>query len=59
MNAPCKDCKDRQLNCHCSCEKYLEFKQQKEIENAARKKDSLMRLEAYESIRRITKRRRK
>lgn len=59
MNAPCKDCKDRQLNCHCTCNKYLEFKAQKQIENAARKKDSLIRLETYESIHRKDKRRRK
>lgn len=26
MKAPCKGCQDRHLNCHSTCEKYLEFK---------------------------------
>lgn len=28
--APCKDCKDRHLGCHDTCEKYLEFKHENE-----------------------------
>ena len=31
MPGPCKDCVDRELGCHSTCEKYLEFlKYQKE-----------------------------
>lgn len=25
---PCKDCKDRHINCHADCEKYIEAKQE-------------------------------
>ena len=28
MKAPCKDCPDRQVNCHSTCEKYIEFKKE-------------------------------
>ena len=24
-NSPCKDCKERQVGCHSTCEKYLEW----------------------------------
>lgn len=24
-NCPCKDCKDRQVNCHSNCKKYIEW----------------------------------
>ena len=30
--APCLNCEDRHEMCHSSCNKYLEFKKQKEIE---------------------------
>lgn len=26
--APCKDCPDRQVGCHSTCEKYIEFKKE-------------------------------
>jgi hypothetical protein len=25
MNAPCKDCGDRDIYCHSTCEKYIEY----------------------------------
>ena len=25
MSTPCKDCQDRVLGCHSTCEKYIEF----------------------------------
>lgn len=25
MTPPCKDCQERQLGCHSTCEKYLEY----------------------------------
>lgn len=32
MQAPCKNCPDRQLGCHSTCEKYIAFdKYRKEI----------------------------
>ena len=32
ISAPCLNCEDRHQACHSSCNKYLEFKKQKEIE---------------------------
>ena len=32
ISAPCLNCEDRHQTCHSSCNKYLEFKKQKEIE---------------------------
>lgn len=30
--APCKDCKERELGCHSKCEKYLAFKLERDKE---------------------------
>ena len=30
MQAPCKNCTDRKLGCHATCEKYQEFNKQQE-----------------------------
>lgn len=30
MKAPCKDCRDRVLKCHDSCEKYKAFKAERQ-----------------------------
>lgn len=34
MKAPCKDCPDREVGCHGKCDKYAQFKEErnKEIE---------------------------
>lgn len=37
MKIPCvRDCKNRSVDCHCTCEKYKEYKE--EIEKANKKK---------------------
>ena len=28
--APCKDCPDRKVGCHSTCEKYLEFRKERD-----------------------------
>lgn len=33
MNVPCKDCADRKINCHSTCEKYKEFRAYKDSLN--------------------------
>ena len=39
INCPCKDCTDRHIACHCECEKYKEFKENREqINQEIRKK---------------------
>ena len=36
--APCKDCKDRAIGCHGTCEKYSEYRKQREKERELRYK---------------------
>lgn len=38
MNAPCKDCPDRQVGCHSTCEKYITFAKEKREQNESIKK---------------------
>ena len=42
IDAPCRDCKDRKINCHSDCEKYQEYARKKkeftELERKARTK---------------------
>lgn len=44
-NAPCKDCPDRLVGCHSTCEKYITFakekRQQNEIIKKAKHEESL------------------
>lgn len=42
MTAPCYKCEDRTPTCHCTCEKYLAFRRQKDIEIAMRQEKNLM-----------------
>ena len=35
--APCKDCPNRELHCHSTCQKYLDFKVEMEIARKAEK----------------------
>lgn len=41
MNAPCKDCNHRQLNCHSNCKKYDKFKFVQAFINNQNKKHGL------------------
>lgn len=43
MKAPCKNCEDRELGCHGSCERYLEFHDQRRLVNKKRQDDATMR----------------
>ena len=31
MTAPCKECTERKLGCHTTCDKYQEFNKQREL----------------------------
>lgn len=46
IQTPCKNCIDRELNCHSKCQKYLEYKKdletQKEIEKKNRHLDGAL-----------------
>ena len=37
MNVPCKDCPDREVGCHSTCEKYKAFRAEKDREIEERK----------------------
>ncbi len=38
IKAPCRNCKERYLGCHEDCQLYILYKDEKEKENAARRK---------------------
>lgn len=40
MLAPCKDCKERKVGCHSTCEAYKEFQRQNDVTKANRRKES-------------------
>lgn len=40
--APCKNCEDRTIKCHSTCEKYLAYRKQMDIDIALRREQSLM-----------------
>ena len=39
MVAPCKDCPNRSLYCHCDCEEYTEFLKYRELLKKKREHD--------------------
>ena len=49
LKAPCKDCPDRYLGCHGTCEKYREYKERHAEEAAAnqQQKDAYKDLCSY------------
>lgn len=56
INAPCKDCIERHISCHSSCEKYKKFKEDKEIENKRRQKDVKSKEQNIDRINRLIRR---
>lgn len=38
---PCMNCSDRHINCHSTCEKYNDYKEDKEVENKAIRKSKV------------------
>lgn len=42
MRCPCKDCKDRAVNCHAGCERYGEYARERESIRKARQECQLM-----------------
>lgn len=41
MKAPCKGCGDRKIGCHARCEKYLEFRKEREAIAETNRKEKL------------------
>lgn len=42
INAPCKDCRERNLGCHSSCERYAAYKAENDKLRAARMKENML-----------------
>lgn len=57
VTAPCKDCPDRQLGCHGTCEKYQEYRRKRDEEAVAERQrvDSYCDMYAYkkDKVRRL------
>ena len=41
IKAPCKDCKNREIGCHETCELYIQYKKDNELVKQQRKLDSI------------------
>ena len=52
MKATCKDCPDRAVGCHSSCERYLEAKAEHEKREADKRAYAMVNLDAREVQRR-------
>lgn len=59
VSSPCKDCVDREIGCHSTCEKYINFQREREAYNKkvreARKKESDILSFKIDSIRQYNK----
>lgn len=42
-NAPCKDCPDRVVGCHSACEKYIEYRKERDKFLEQRMKETRLR----------------
>lgn len=56
MNAPCKDCPNRQIGCHSKCEKYQEYARICEEQRQKRLKDNAELGTKLEGIRKAYRR---
>lgn len=59
MKAPCKDCNERCLNCHSSCEEYFQYRYEIMKASVAEYNDSNHKAYVSEACRRMKKRRNK
>ena len=48
ITAPCKDCPDRHINCHSSCERYAEYKKKNNEQREKDYKERLVTMQLYE-----------
>lgn len=51
--APCRNCADRNISCHSSCEKYVDFRKQLDDFNIKLKKQKEDYRERHNSVRRF------
>ena len=57
MNAPCKECIERRLNCHSVCEEYLKYRNEIMKSSVCKYNDSNHMAYVSEACRRMKKRR--
>ena len=55
MIAPCKDCQERTVGCHSSCDKYLAFRAERDALNAALSIEYAADIAYREGVRRVSK----
>lgn len=58
-NVPCRYCETRVLGCHDRCEKYLEYKRERELINQARRDEIDVDAHVVDVVRNQKKRRRR
>lgn len=54
--APCRDCGQRHLKCHSTCEKYLEFRKELDMQNQYKREEQLKENDYWEYRRNLAKR---
>jgi hypothetical protein len=40
MSCPCRDCYDRRIGCHSTCEKYIKWSEKKKAQKRERERDN-------------------
>ena len=50
MSYACKDCNERQIGCHSSCETYLAEKEKRDAMNQALKKEKRIQLDVMATL---------
>lgn len=50
MTAPCKDCPNRVVGCHSTCEQYIKYKEEQESVRRSRRAESEKHVYAIQSI---------
>lgn len=53
MTNPCKDCEERQLGCHSTCERYTRFWQQNRQANRKRRQETKLNTYVAEAVIRV------
>lgn len=59
MQAPCKGCKEREVGCHGSCDRYLEFAAEREAIRDKQAREAQEINSVVETVRRLKKRARR
>ena len=58
-NAPCKDCPDRVVGCHSTCEKYIEYRKERDKFLEERMKETRLKDDLWATSRHNQKKKRR